>query len=378
MTQALAVFAMVTDAFGGRGGIAQYNRDFLSALSNAGYEGAAPFTTVLPRYAPDPVALPNGVQQMGPKAGRIGYALNALKAALTRRIDVVFCGHLFMAPLALLIARLKGASLIVQTHGIEAWQPPSRLQRAATERADLVLSVSRYTRARVLGWAAMTPERVLVVPNTIRDVFTPGDGETLRAALGLEDKRVLLTVGRMDQREQYKGQDLVIDAIPELVSQGHDVAYVIVGDGDDRARLETLARDADVSERVHFLGSVEPPCLIEAYRMADLFAMPSKGEGFGIAFVEAMACGTPAVGLAVAGARDALAGSALGHAVSETDFTATLSRLLEQRKTRSKSDDPIAIRNRFGRETMRQGACAALNRATHTAAEMESRVFVQS
>ena len=135
----------------------------------------------------------------------------------------MFCGHLYMAPLAALIARFKGAKLIVQTHGIEAWPRPSRLRRAALEAADLVLCVSRYTRAAVLGWAAIAPERVLVLPNTVGEAFTPGDGSALRAKLGLEGKRVLLTVGRMDSRERYKGHDRVIAAIPELVAQGHDV-----------------------------------------------------------------------------------------------------------------------------------------------------------
>ena len=73
-----------------------------------------------------------------------------------------------MAPLAALIAKLKGAKLIIQAHGIEAWPRPSRLQRAALETADLVLCVSRYTRARILDWAAIAPERVLVLPNTVR------------------------------------------------------------------------------------------------------------------------------------------------------------------------------------------------------------------
>ena len=295
MTRRLNILALVTDAFGGRGGIAQYNRDFLSALAEVDKEDTAS-VAVLPRHAPDEVALPPGVWQKAPQPNRIAYSFMALTASLMRRVDIVFCGHLYMAPLALLIARLKGASLIVQTHGIEAWPRPSRLQRSAVERAGLVLCVSRYTRARVLDWAAMTPERVLVLPNTIRNVFTPGDGSSLKATLGLEDKRVILTVGRMDSRERYKGHDLVISTILELVRNGHDVAYVIVGDGDDCARLETLANDLGVRERVHFLGAVARPLLIDAYRMADLFVMPSKGEGFGIAFVEAMCCGTPAIG----------------------------------------------------------------------------------
>src|SRR4029077_17292870 len=139
-----AMLAIVTDAFGGRGGIAQYNRDFLGALAEAGIMSSI---TVLPRQAPDLPAPPETIEQMPARPGRIAYSVAALRAALFRPVDLVFCGHLFMGPLAALITRLKGAKLIVQTHGIEAWRRPSRSQRAALEAADLVLCVSRYTRA---------------------------------------------------------------------------------------------------------------------------------------------------------------------------------------------------------------------------------------
>ena len=170
------------------------------------------------------------------RRGPVGLAIRSrpCERRCFRPVDLVFCGHLFMAPLAALIARLKGAKLIVQTHGIEAWPRPSRAQRSALEAADLVLCVSRHTRAAVLSWAAIAPERVLVVPDTVREAFTPGDGSTQRAALALEGKRVLLTVGRMDSRERYKGQDRVIAAISDLVAKGHDICYLVVGEGADR------------------------------------------------------------------------------------------------------------------------------------------------
>jgi phosphatidylinositol alpha-1,6-mannosyltransferase len=352
------MLAIVTDAFGGRGGIAQYNRDFLRALAET---GAVSSITVLPRQAPDLFVLPERIEQTSARPGRIGYSVAALRTALLRPVDLIFCGHLFMAPLAALIARLKGAKLIIQSHGIEAWPRPSRAQRAALEAADLVLSVSRHTRSAVLSWAAIAPERVLVVPDTVREAFSPGDGSKQRAALALEGERVLLTVGRMDPRERYKGHDRVIAAISNLVAEGYDICYLVVGEGDDRARLEALARDAGVSERVRFLGRVGLQSLIEIYRAADLFVMPSTGEGFGVAFLEAMASGTPALGLGVAGARDALADGQLGTAASEADFPATIACLLHEPKP-----DPYvlaaAARARFGRETFAIGVRAVLNR----------------
>jgi phosphatidylinositol alpha-1,6-mannosyltransferase len=353
-----STLAIVTDAFGGRGGIAQYNRDFLEALAET---EAVSSITVLPRQAPDFVTPPEKIKQMPARAGWIAYSVGAVSMALFRPIDIVFCGHLFMSPLAVLIARLKGAKLIVQTHGVEAWKKPSRAQRAALEAADLVLCVSRHTRAAVLSWADIVPERVLVVPDTVREAFSPGDGSKQRAALGLEVKRVLLTVGRMDSRERYKGQDRVIAAIPDLVTKGFDIHYVIIGEGNDRARLEALARDAGMSERVRFLGAVGLQSLVETYRMADLFVMPSTGEGFGVAFLEAMASGTPALGLGVAGASDALADGQLGTAVAEDDLPHAIARLLATPRPDSHAL-AAAARARFGRETFAIGVRAVLNR----------------
>jgi phosphatidyl-myo-inositol dimannoside synthase len=352
-----AMLALVTDAYRGRGGIAQYNRDFFEALSEEGL----PSITVLPRQAPDSSGMPETIEQLQARPGRIAYSVAALRVALFRTVDVVFCGHLFMAPLAALIARLKGAKLIIQAHGIEAWARPSRIQRMATERAHLVLCVSRYTRAAVLSWAATAPDRVLVVPNTVREVFTPADGSAQRAALGVEGKRVLLTVGRMDSRECYKGHDRVIAAIPDLVAKGHDVCYMVVGEGDDRARLEALARDAGVSGRVRFLGAVGLQSLVEIYRAADLFVMPSTGEGFGVTFLEAMASGTPALGLGVAGARDALADGHLGTMVAEDELLDTIDRALAASRP---DPDALArkVRTLFGRERFAQNVNTALNR----------------
>jgi phosphatidylinositol alpha-1,6-mannosyltransferase len=357
------MLALVTDAFGGHGGIAQYNRDVLAALAESGTTSSI---TVLPRHAPDQSAPPRGIMQLAARPGRVMYALAALRTALGRPVDAVFCGHMYMAPLALLIARLKRAKLIVQMHGIEAWPRPTPLRRAAVESADLVLCVSRHTRANVLNWAAIAPERVLVLPNTVGEAFSPGDGSSLRAAWGLQGKCVLLSVGRMDARERYKGHERVITAIPRLVGEGHDAVYLVMGEGDDLPRLKALAVETGVADRVRFMGAVGRETLIDAYRMADLFVMPSTGEGFGIAFLEAMASGTPALGLAVAGARDALADGELGTAVAEPEFLATLARELARPKPNSNAL-AAAVRDRFGHASFRAGTRAALNRLMEAA-----------
>jgi phosphatidylinositol alpha-1,6-mannosyltransferase len=357
--------ALVSDAFGGRGGIAQYNRDFFVALANSGLISSI---SILPRRAPDPFSLPPGISQVAPHLGRIAYVQSALRGTLDRPVEMLFCGHVYMAPLALLIARRHRAKLIVQMHGIEAWPRPGRLQQRAVEAADLILCVSRYTRARVIEWASIAPDRVLVLANTVGEAFTPGDGSALRLAWGLQDKRVLLTVGRMDAREGYKGHDRVIATLPQLLAAGHDVVYVVAGEGDDRARLQNLAAGRGVAERLRFVGALGQDVLVDAYRMADLFVMPSSGEGFGIAFLEAMACGTPALGLAAGGAVDALADGELGTMASETEFAQVLARLLATPRP-----DPhalaAAVRSRLGRAAFATQVSNIMRRIARAAAD---------
>jgi phosphatidylinositol alpha-1,6-mannosyltransferase len=257
-----------------------------------------------------------------------------------------------MAPLAWLIARATGARFIIQTHGVEAWPRPRFLTRRAVERADLIMAVSRDTRARVLDWARIAPERVRVVSNTMAEDFTPGDRRAARAQFGLADGLVLLTVGRLDPRERYKGHDRVIELLGRLAQDGLDPRYLIAGDGQDRRRLEALAKRRGVAGRVGFLGRTPATDLPALYRAADLFVLASTGEGFGIVLLEAMASGTPALALAAGGTHDPLADGELGRLAPE----AALQPVLEQAcRDRLANHMPLGealsseVRRRFGR-----------------------------
>src|SRR5205085_10902125 len=101
------VLALVTDAFGGFGGIARYNRDFLTALAQC---SGGSRIIIVPRLCDaGRIVLPPGVQQLKPKGGKLAYTFAAFRAAMTRgRYDLEFCGHLHMAPLGVIIARLLG------------------------------------------------------------------------------------------------------------------------------------------------------------------------------------------------------------------------------------------------------------------------------
>src|SRR5262249_40213310 len=145
----------------------------LSALARCDRVGDV---IVLPRLSATSVGvLPTGVQQLRAVENRLAYLVAALWTAIAYRpIDLVFCGHLFMAPLAAVIARVLRVPLWIQVHGIEAWRERSALQRRSVESATIITSVSRYTRRRLLQWIGIDPTRVKVLPNTVGPQYHPG------------------------------------------------------------------------------------------------------------------------------------------------------------------------------------------------------------
>ena len=308
------VLALVTDAFGGFGGIARYNRDLFAAL--AGHGGTR--ITILPRLGrAERAECPPGVRQLAPCRSKIRYACAALRTATTAGpFDAVFCGHLNLVTLAAAIAWMLGVPLWVQLHGVEAWAPLAPLRRRAVAHAALVTAVSRHTRRRFLSVTGLDPGRVRVLPNTVGPGFAPGPKpQSLVDRHGLRGRKVLLTVGRLAPNERGKGHEEVIRALPALISQSPDLTYLIAGTGGDRDRLQGLAQRLGVSANVQFVGEVAPDELADYYRVADVFVMPSRQEGFGIVFLEAAASGLRLVGGNRDGSTDALADGTIGAAI---------------------------------------------------------------
>ena len=339
----LRVLALVTDAFGGHGGIAQYNRDFLSALARCDRVGDV---MVLPRSGARSVGpMPSGVQQLHAVENRLAYSVATLRTAIKHQpIDLVFCGHLRMAPLAAVIARALRVPLWVQVHGVEAWRELSVLNRRSVESATIITSVSRYTRRRLLQWVGIDPARVKVLPNTVSPQYHPGPkpGYLIdRHAAG--GKKVLMTASRLASSERYKGHDRVIRLLPRVLSQYPDTIYIVVGDGDDRPRLESLAVECGVVKNVQFTGFVPAEELPDYFRLADVFVMPSAGEGFGIAFLEGMATGVRVIAGSQDGSRDALCDGALGTLVDPEDCEELASAIL------AALDDPACTGDRTTR-----------------------------
>jgi phosphatidyl-myo-inositol dimannoside synthase len=297
----------------------------------------------LPRFGTPPAEASLNITQVASVPSRTAWGRRAITLAVRQPPDVIFCGHLRAAPFAAALARVSLRPLWIQAHGVEAWDRPNSFVRCATERAKLVTCVSRYTRRRLMAWSNIAPERLRVLPNTIASIHAPrARRQDLIDRHDLAGRKVILTVGRLSAGERYKGHDRVIAALPQVAAHYPESLYLIVGDGDDRLRLEELAKCEGVLERVIFVGKVGADLLPDYYALADVFAMPSTGEGFGIVFLEAAVSGLPVIGGNRDGSLDALADGRIGRAIDPDDVETVALAIIEALEGRQ-HQDPAAV-----------------------------------
>lgn len=188
--------------------------------------------------------------------GRLKLALALFTCLLQRRPGRVFCGHINLAPLVKTVCQLFKIPYTVLTYGKEVWERLPESQRQALSQANSIWTISRYSRDRLCGANEIDPKKVEILPCVVDgNIFTPAEKPPeLIKKYGLVDSKVLMTVARLWSGDIYKGVDVTIRALPKIVSIFPDVKYLVIGRGDDRPRLEQLAKELGVGDRVVLLG----------------------------------------------------------------------------------------------------------------------------
>jgi asparagine synthase (glutamine-hydrolysing) len=312
---------LATDPPGGIGGISKFNRDLVSALASM---PQCADVVVVPRVAPVAgVDLPPRTRVLTRAAsGKLAFVRTVLSTARGGHFDLVVAAHINLAGVSQLAARLTRGRSVLIIHGIDAWSPHRRwFARRALPAFSLIIGVSRHTLARFASWAGVDASRVRLLPNCVDlDAFRPGPKPAdLAAHFGLTGRTVIMTLGRLACGEPGKGFDEVLETMPALTREVPELAYLICGDGPDRQRLEAKARQLGLADRVAFTGFVPEERKADYYRLADAFVLPSRGEGFGIVLLEALACGIPVLGSRIDAGREALQDGALGRLADPAD-----------------------------------------------------------
>jgi glycosyltransferase involved in cell wall biosynthesis len=236
--------------------------------------------------------------------------------------------------------------------------------QTALHHADRILAVSNYTRDRLLKEQNLDPSKISILPNTFdQNRFKIGGkpAHLLERYKLKPEQPIILTVNRLCSSESYKGYDKVLEALPQIREAMPNIHYIIVGKGEDRPRIEQLIQERQLQNCVTLAGFVPDAELCNYYNLCDVFAMPSKLEGFGIVYLEALACGKPTLGGNQDGAIDALCQGKLGALVDPDDVGAiaqTLIQILQGTYPNLLMYQPEALRqtviNTFGFDAFRQ------------------------
>jgi phosphatidylinositol alpha-1,6-mannosyltransferase len=245
--------------------------------------------TVLALHEPAERTLVHGAEVLGSGGRSSRFVAAAVRrAAGSDPFTTVITNHLHLAPAALAFAA-RGASLLTILHGVEAWKPLTWIQRAALDRSERLVAVSEFSRARFRAANPQFAQRRVdvchlgLVPVPVSDA--PSD--PVPSAL---------IVGRMAADERYKGHDLLLEIWRDVIADLPGAVLRIVGDGDDRPRLEHKAAALNLGDQVIFLGRLSDELLAREYERCTAVVMPSRGEGFGLVFIEAMRAARGCIG----------------------------------------------------------------------------------
>lgn len=241
--------------------------------------------------------------------------------------DVIILSHINLAIVGLLIKLFNSKCKIwLVAHGIEVWRPLSSTKRKLLGKCDKVICVSEFTKRQMIKLHQIHEQKCFVLNNAI-DPFMqlPVSFEKPARLMEMYNLRqgdpVIYTLTRLAATEQYKGHEQVIKAISHLKEKFPSIKYILSGqyDAAEEIRINELINEFGVAGSVILTGFVNEEDIPDHFLLADLFVLPSRKEGFGIVFIEAMACGLPVICGNADGSIDAIRNGELGRAVDVND-----------------------------------------------------------
>ena len=360
------VLFLLPELFRHAGGIERFNRDLLRAVGEGG-TGVRGLALVLNDDS-EGQGLPESLRVIPCARGQlrtlwqVSFALQAVWRAWRFRPHVVFCGHANFLALAWLLKSIFGVEYVTMLHGIEAWGLDGALVRKALAGSRKVLCTTPHTVERVRKSCGLNASQMGILSCAVDgEKFVPRPkSEELQRRYSLQGNRVLLTVSRLSPEDRYKGHATVLRALTRLLPSRPDLRYLIVGQGEYAEELKAQAQQMGISEQVIFAGPVAETELVDYYNLCDVFVMPSKGEGFGIVYLEALACGRPVIAGNQDGSVHALLEGRAGLLVDPDDTQAVadgIKHVLEGKVDRNLLDSAFLRTNilaNYGFESFRE------------------------
>ena len=291
------------NTFSAIGGIQTFNKYFISSLEDIQKESNSIRCELLSVYDKS-----SDIKSTLPFSTANSNKLLAITKLITKTYsyDTFIFGHVNLAPLAVLIKVLNPkAKIIFCTHGIDVWHKLSKSTEWIMNKST-ILAVSQFTANKLKEYNKNLND-IKIFPNCIK---IGNYDENLKNNFN-ENKFNILSVTRLDKHEQYKGIHTVISALALLIENIPNIKYTIIGKGDDIERLKNLANKLNVSKYIDFLGFVDN--IQSYYKYCDIFTLPSKNEGFGIVYLEAMQYKKTVIGVNFGGPTDVIKHNETGY-----------------------------------------------------------------
>lgn len=308
----------------GYGGIKNFNCNFLEVLLNQRHRVVVVSLNDREKYI-NPYVISFPVGSIIGFLSKFLFVFYSFYSVINCKPKLIVCGHIDFIPVAQILNYLFSIPFVCIVHGVEI-KFLKKIEKRCLIKAKSILAASRFTRDCILKVVPGYPnEKIFVVGNTFDDKkFSPSPRpEYLLRRLSLQkDDLVIMTVSRLDNREQYKGHDKVLMVLKEIHQDFPSLHYIIVGSGDDLPRIKALAKKLKIENKVIFCNSVSDEELPDYYSLCDVFVMPSSYEGFGIVFLEALSSGKPVVAGIKDGSADPLLDGQLGYLVDPDDLEA--------------------------------------------------------
>jgi glycosyltransferase involved in cell wall biosynthesis len=286
---------------------------------------------------------------------RFSFLRRASKQGLSSRIVVL--SHVNLLVVGYCIKKLSpNTKLVLMAHGIEVWRVFPWWKKKMLQQCDLLLPVSEFTKNKMQQLYGLPEEKMKVLNNCLDPFLTPfvpaPKSQQLLNRYGLNTSDlVLFTLTRLAGTEQYKGYDMVMQTVHDLKDRYPGIKYLLAGkwDREEKQRMDELVDQLGLQKQVVFTGFIPDQELALHYALADLYIMPSRKEGFGIVFIEAMFYGKPVIAGNADGSVDALKSGRFGLLVnpaSQQEITAAIVSVLDDPK--KFTPQPEAVLEHFG------------------------------
>lgn len=277
------VSLFLTDCYGGRGGIAQYNRNLINSLISI--KDLNEITIFQRKIVYKSEKIPKKINLISNISNsKVNYILKTIfHSIFGKKYDIIICCHIHLLPFAWLLSLKNNCPLVLIIYGEEAWKPTKhKISNFFCRKIDHLCSIRHYTAKKFFEWANITNKKYTYLPNCIEPKQYVGKSKNKKIIekYKLKNKKIIISCARLDQEDKYKGIDETIQALGDISKKIPNIFYIVIGDGNDKKRLEQKAKKLKVDHLILFLGKVKEKTKIDIYKIGHVMSMPGSRKTF--------------------------------------------------------------------------------------------------